>query len=63
MTSQPFAAIATTTKLSEFVVVCMGGLVESDLVTMIERSDSNGDHLARFRSQRIYPSYYSLIDL
>ena len=62
MTSQSFAAIATTTEPFEFVVVCMSELVGSDLVTMVERSDPDDDHLARFRSQRIYSSYHSLID-
>ena len=53
---------ATTTELSEFVVICISELVESNLVTITERSDPDDGHLARFRSQRIHPSYHPLID-
>ena len=47
----------------EFVIVYMGGLVESDLAIIVERSESNDRHLARFHSQKIHLSYYLLIKL
>ena len=45
--------------MTEFVIVCIDRLVESNLATMTERSESDDRHLARFHSQEIYPSYHS----
>ena len=41
---------ATTTELFKFIIIYISELVESNLVTIIERSDSNDNHLARFLS-------------
>ena len=40
----------------------MSELVGSDLANMAERSESDDRHLARFQSQKIDSSYYSLIN-
>ena len=45
--------------MTEFVIVYISRLVESNLATITERSESNDRHLARFHSQEIYSSYYS----
>ena len=48
--------------ITEVVIVCMSEPVESNLANITERSESDDRHLARFQSQKIDPSYHSLID-